>query len=85
MDDEVKIIESPLSRQIVRDGVTIDVQIYRGEGDDGWILEVVDQLGGSTVWQEPFKTEAEALNEVLMTINSEGIESFGKDDNASLH
>jgi uncharacterized protein len=85
MDEDYKMIESALSRQITRDGVTIDVKIYRGEDDGGWILEVVDEFGGSTVWQEPFATEAEALNEVLMTIKLEGIESFVKDENASLH
>ena len=80
MDEDCKIIDSPLSRQITRNGVTIEVQIYRGENDDGWILEVVDESGGSTVWQEPFATEVDALNEVLTTIKSEGIESFAKGD-----
>ena len=83
MDDDYKIIESPLSRQITKDGVTIDIQIYRGEQDAEWILEVVDESGGSTVWQEPFATEVDALNEVLTTIKSEGIESFSKGDTTS--
>jgi uncharacterized protein len=80
MDDNYNIIESPLSRQITEDGVTIDVQIYRGEQDAEWILEVVDASGGSTVWQEPFASEAEALSEVLRTIKTEGIKSFSEDD-----
>ena len=39
---------------------------------------MVDDSGGSTVWQEPFKTEAEALSEVRRTIKTEGIRTFEK-------
>jgi hypothetical protein len=78
MDDDYKIIESPLSRQITEDGVAIHVQIYRGEQDAGWILEVVDDSGGSTVWQEPLKTEADALSEVLRTIETRASEPSRK-------
>ncbi|MDH4071207.1 MAG: hypothetical protein OEV30_12385 [Ignavibacteria bacterium] len=74
---------SPLCRSITRDGHRIDVQIYRG--DTGWILEVVDRFLNSTVWDDEFETDQQALDEVHRTIEEEGIESIvgsGGDDPA---
>lgn len=85
MNDEPEIITSRLSRKITRDGMTIDVQIYRGEQDSVWVLEVIDQAGGSTVWDETFQTEQDALNEVFQTIASEGIGCFLADPIQKLH
>ncbi len=45
--------------------MTVEVLIYRGKDDEGWMLEVVDQEGGSTVWEDWFSTEEEALAEAL--------------------
>ena len=85
MDDEVKIITSSLSRTITRDGTTIEVLIYRGETDVEWILEVADDSGGSTVWEDTFETEQDALNEVVRTIADEGIDCFIRDPIQKLH
>ena len=85
MDDEFKIITSPLSRTITRDRTTIEVLIYRGETDVEWILEVVDDGGGSTVWEDTFSTEQDALNEVVRTIADEGISCFIRDPIQKLH
>jgi hypothetical protein len=85
MDDEYKIINSPLNQRITRDGTTIEVLIYRGEHEAAWILEVVDHAGGSTVWEETFQTEQDALNEVLRTIDGEGIGCFLLDPIQKLH
>ena len=52
MDEEYKVIHSPLERRISERGISIEVLIYHGEDDAGWILEVVDHTGGSTVWDE---------------------------------
>jgi len=38
-----EIVMSPLCREITGDGTRIQVDIYRGEGDPGWTLEVVDE------------------------------------------
>ena len=76
MDDDFKIIESPLSASVTQDGMTIKVHIYCGEKDDGWTLEVTDQLGGSTVWQEMFASDIDALEEVKRAIAEDGIASF---------
>jgi hypothetical protein len=85
MDDEHKIITSPLSRKFTRDGITIQILIYRLEHDPAWQLEVVDQKGTSTVWEDLFATEQDALNEAFQTIASEGIASFLGDPDQKLH
>ncbi len=78
-------MRSPLERRISRDGISVRVLIYRGEADDGWILEVVDHAGGSTVWEEAFTTDRAALDEVLSTIEREGISCFAEDEPRTLH
>ena len=52
MDDESAVKESSLSRKITREGMTIEVLIYRSVHEKEWILEVVDRrrvnrLGGN--------------------------------------
>jgi len=75
MEDEFDLEESPLSQELSVAGKTVDVQIYRGGGSD-WILEVVDEFRNSTVWDDQFPSDQEALNEVKATIEKEGIESL---------
>lgn len=70
------LINSPLERSIARDGVTVQICIYRSAEDPGWLLEIVDHLGGSTVWDDFFPTDQEALDEALQAIETEGIRSF---------
>jgi len=66
---------SPLAQSVTRDGKTVQVDIYEN-GEGGWLLEVVDEYWNSTVWDEPFATDQEALEEALKTIDEEGIESL---------
>ncbi|MGD0292014.1 MAG: UPF0149 family protein [Candidatus Binataceae bacterium] len=67
-------VHSPLSQRLSRDGTTVDIQIY-DDGKNGWLLEVVDEFGNSTVWNESFPTDNIALAEALNTIDTEGIAS----------
>jgi uncharacterized protein len=76
MGDESKLVFSTLSKRVTRDGITVDVRIYRGKDEEGWLLEVVDHLGGSTVWDDRFPTDVEALQEAMTTIEADGIASF---------
>jgi hypothetical protein len=85
MDDETRLITSRLSRTITRDGITIEVNIMRAEGDPEWTLEVVDQEGACTVWEDTFATEQDALNEVFQTIAVEGMSSFLWQPDRKLH
>lgn len=71
MDEEFEVNMSPLCQSITQDGHTVQVEIYQ-DGAGGWILEVVDEFRNSTVWDDPFKTDQEALNEAL---EREGIAS----------
>jgi hypothetical protein len=48
-------------------------------------LEVVDKFNNSTVWNEPFPTDQDALNEVLKTINEEGIDALIGFESEKLH
>jgi uncharacterized protein len=75
-DDDYKIENSPLSTLVTRGGVTVDIQIYRGEDDDGWMLEVVDEENASTVWDDTFPSDQAALDEAMETIEKEGIATF---------
>lgn len=75
MLDEIKIIQSPLEQRYESNGRYLLIQIYRSE-DSPWVLEIVDDLGGSTVWDDEFVTDQEALDCAIKEIESVGIESF---------
>ena len=74
-DDEHELIHSPLTRTHSADGHTLYIQIYRSTGSP-WILEVVDELGTSTVWDEPFDTDTAALEAAFLAIETDGTHSF---------
>ncbi len=76
--------ESPLSQVIERDGRSVKVEIYE-DGAGGWLLEVVDEFGNSSVWDQSFETEQDALDEALKTIREEGIESLIGFDGSIAH
>ena len=71
-----EIIMSPLFREIIEDGTKIQVDIYRSESESGWILEVIDEENASTVWDEPFDTDQEVLDAVMIVIEQDGIRSL---------
>lgn len=76
MSTEPELEVSPLSQPISSGGRTVNVQIYRFEGEPEWVLEVEDEFGNSTVWDETFPTEAAALVEAKKTILAEGVSSL---------
>jgi len=78
-DNGPAIIHSPLSRRIEGDDTYINVEIYRGEDDVAWILEVVDEENASTVYEEPFPSDQDALDEVLASIQKYGIRVYLED------
>ena len=73
--NEPELIMSPLCQSMTHDGHTIQIEIYRSDSS-GWILEVVDELGNSTVWQDEFASDGKALDELHRTIREEGITSM---------
>lgn len=66
---------SPLSRRHVEGGKTLHIEID-SDGKGGWLLAVVDEHGNATRWEDPFRTEQEALDEALAAIREEGIDLF---------
>jgi len=76
MNDDFQLVRSPLCQEITSNGETVEVAIYRGAEDKTWTLEVVDEYGNSTVWDDEFATDNDALKEVLNTIEEEGIKAL---------
>lgn len=75
MEEDFEVEMSPLCQELTADGKTVTVDIYRGD-TSGWILEVVDEFGNSTVWDDEFDTDAAALDEAKATIRVDGVESL---------
>lgn len=68
---------SRLSGLFTREGITVEVQIYRFAGTaEAWTLEVVDQEGGSTVWTENFFTDQAAHKAFLHAVEVDGMGQF---------
>ena len=70
------IVKSSLSQTVMRDGVTVRVEIIRLEGETGWSLEVVNAANTSTVWDELFVTDEDAYAEFERTVAEEGMRTF---------
>jgi len=85
-DDDPELEYSQLCGDVARDGTTVRVEIYRLAGrGEGWSLEVVDQEGASTVWDDLFATDQEAYREFQRTLEVEGIRSFAERPTGRLH
>ncbi|ABR60271.1 hypothetical protein GOC91_28725 [Sinorhizobium medicae] len=85
-DTEQQYEFSEFSGQFVDDGVVVVIGIYRPAGTNAdWTLEVVDQEGYSTIWDDSFATDREAFEEFLATIQRDGIRSFLEQSIHSVH
>ena len=73
--DDPKIIDSKHNGFVTREGVTIELCIYRLEHTK-WTLEVVDTEGTSTVWDDEFETDDDALVEFERTVRESGMLEF---------
>ena len=85
MKGDSELIYSKLSRRIVDGDVSVEVMIYRPENSLEWVLEVIDQEGGSTVWEDSFQTDEAALVEALAAIDEDGLSSFMQARGEPLH
>ena len=72
-DDDVKM--SPLSQRFEQEGKVVYIEIY-DDGEGGWLLEVVDEDNNSTMWEDPFDSDEDALAEALAAIAEHGIDTL---------
>jgi hypothetical protein len=82
--NDPKLIHSALSCTIREDGTEVRIDIYRLESTD-WSLELVDETGASTVWNDLFPNDKAALDEALKTIREEGIRTFLSGETNVMH
>ncbi len=75
MEDDFELEFSPLCQSISSSGKTVQVHIFK-DGEGKWILEVEDEFGNSTVWDDLFDTDSAALTEVKKAILEDHITSF---------
>jgi hypothetical protein len=83
MSDQPEYEYSPLTRTLNEGDRSIEVYIFREKGAKQWYLEVVDDHDHSSVWEETFSSDAQALGLVQRIIREEGFVAFlgpGPDD-----
>ena len=60
MDRDPELVRSTYSGPVTHQAITVRLEIYRLEHDPKWVLEVVNQAGTSTVWEDLFNTDGAA-------------------------
>ena len=75
MADDFTPQDSPLSRAYSDGNHTVNIDIYE-DGDGGWLLEIVDEHNNTTVWEDAFETDEDALQEALDALKDEGVGAF---------
>lgn len=80
MGDDHDFEHSPLSGVVTRNGVTVEVEIYRIAGtQDPWQLEVVHISGGCTRCRASFLTEEDAYTAFMAMAHADGLATFTRD------
>ncbi len=75
------LVFSGLSHERTVDGHLLRISICKLKDVPGWSLEVVDEDGASTVWDDLFDNEEAALEKVLKAIKEEGLAAFRDNGN----
>lgn len=76
MNDHPNLAYSSHGADIAIDGYRFEVQIFRAEHETEWLLEVIDEVGASHVWDGTFENDMEAFEAALQTIKQEGVYDF---------
>lgn len=71
-----ELIESSLCRTMEINGARLTVNIVRLVTERGWSLEVVNEMGTSTTWDDLFATDHDADATFRAALEQEGIEIF---------
>ena len=79
-EEEPEIIMSDLCADVEIDGHFLTVGIYKSDVDPGWILEVINEFGTSTVFDDPFLADGLAWQqfEKTMIVELPGVVPAGK-------
>ena len=76
MEREPTLIYSPLNGYFTKDGATVEVSIISTDLDPAWSLEVINDLGASTVWDQQFETDDQAYAAFRRAVEEEGMRTF---------
>jgi hypothetical protein len=76
LEEDPEITYSPFCAKYEKDGRTVEVSIFRVEPETTWHLEVINEMNTSTVWDDPFDTDADAFAEFMATVEEEGMGAF---------
>jgi hypothetical protein len=83
-EGEYTLTYSPLNQTLTRNGVTVEVHIYKGHGSN-WILELVDAAGNSHVWDDQFETDEAAFTEAMRALDEEPLEFMEPQSGSNLN
>lgn len=75
-DKDPNLVISSLSGTQSRDGVAVEVNIFRLETDVQWSLEVVNANGTSIVWDDQFDDDGAAFKAFEHVVAEEGMATF---------
>ena len=76
MNEDPEIEISKQSQIISSGGKNLSVEIYRIKDTLNWSLEIVDEKGNSTVWDDLFASDKDAITEARKAILEETTEAF---------
>ena len=71
-----ELVKSSFSGSVTRQAITVRLEIYRLKDDPKWVLEVVNERGTSTVWDDLFDTDGAAYEAFEATVEQEGMGAF---------
>lgn len=79
-EEDIKIILSPLSYTHIEGDRAVVVEIFKGEDDPQWFLEVLDEYGNLRSYDGFFDTEEQALAQFKEDVERDGIDAFILED-----
>lgn len=70
------LVTSSLSGSQSKDGISVEVNIFRLDQEDLWTLEVVNEKGTSIVWDDQFADDDAAFKAFEQVLADEGMATF---------
>ena len=72
-EEEPEIIMSDLCADVEVDGHFLTVDIYKSDTDPGWRLEVINEFGTSTGFDDPLLADGLAWQQFEKTVTEEAL------------